>query len=187
MTKALRFAPAMIAGALCLSLAGPAMAAGDAPTWVTPVIEGYGSMHPLPNAAIQPQPGETYKIVFNVTKGGDMEGVNTALWHIARAVNLYGNAGVDQTHRKFVAVIHGPATKVVLNNEAYKAKFGKDNPNLALIDALDKAGVKLLVCGQALADNSIDPSQLNPKVTLTLSALADLPILQANGYTLFPM
>lgn len=174
--------------ALAAMPAGAAFAAGgNSSFWVTPVIKGYGAMHPLPHAALQPNPAKVYKIVFDAKSGGVKDGVNTALWHVARAVNLYGASGVDKAHRKFAVVIHGPATPLVMTNAAYKKRFGKDNPNLKLIDELTDAGVKIYVCGQAAGDLKIPYNDINPHIILTLSALADLPILQSQGYSLFPM
>ena len=66
--------------------------------------------------------------------------VNGALDHVARTVNLYAAAGVPLDHLKFVAVVSGPATPVVLNDAQYKAAYGVANPNLALIAELKKAG-----------------------------------------------
>lgn len=174
--------------ALAAMPVGAAFAAdSDSGLWVTPVIEGYGAMHPAPDAALQPDPAQTYKIVFDTTKGAEKAGVNTALWHIARAVNLYGSSGVDKEHRKFVAVIHGPATPIVLTNAAYEKKYGKANPNLDLISKLEAAGVTFYVCGQAAADNGIAAEDINPAISLTLSALVAVPSLEAEGYSLFPM
>ena len=174
------FATAAIAtlSLAALATAGPAFAGASDSEWVNPVIKEYGRIHPLPHAALQPQKGTTYKVVFDVKGGKDTDGVNGGLWHVARAVNVFGEAGVDKAHRKFAVVIHGPATPVILSAKAYKAKMGKDNPNLKLIHALTVAGVKIYVCGQAAADNKIAAKDINPDVTLTVSALADLPILE---------
>jgi intracellular sulfur oxidation DsrE/DsrF family protein len=47
--------------------------------------------------------------------------------------------------------------------------------------------VKIYVCGQAVADNNIAYTDIAPQVTLTLSALTDLVILQKEGYALEPL
>src|SRR5712671_5493172 len=98
-----------------LYAAGAAYAEGGAgaPTdfWQTPTLTGVGKMHPLPNAAYQPQKAATYKIVFDVTKTGGKPGeVSPSLDQVARSVNLYASAGVPLDHLKFVAVLHGDAT-----------------------------------------------------------------------------
>ena len=154
--------------------------------WITPVVKDFGRIHPLPDAKLQPEKGETYKIVFDIMSAKVTDGVNAALWHVARAVNLFGNAGVHGDHRKFVAVIHGPATPLLMSAAAFREKEGKENPDLKLIHALKQAGVTLYVCGQAAADNKIAKDDINPEITLTLSALTDLAILQKHGYVLLP-
>jgi len=183
----------LIAGTFALGLgASGAVAAGtDASAktvWVNPVVKDYGRMHPVPYGALQPDPDKTWKVVFDVNNGSnDSDGVNSALWHVARAVNVYAEAGVDHEHRKFAVVLHGGATKDALSAEAYKAKFGHDDPNTKLIAELAAAGVHFYVCGQALADNGFTPDQVSSHVDVALSALAAVPVLEREGYQLFEM
>ena len=52
---------------------------------------------------------------------------------------------------KITIALHGEATRSVLNDAAYNSRFGVErNPNLPLIRELQRAGVEVLVCGQAL-------------------------------------
>jgi intracellular sulfur oxidation DsrE/DsrF family protein len=157
------------------------------PEWTNPVIKGYGKVVPLPNASMQPDKNAEYKIVFNLTPGGDPDKVNASLERVARAVNIFASAGVPPSRLNMVVVIHGPATPIVLDNAHYQEKFKLDNPNIGLIDELGKAGVKVVVCGQALAGNKFAQNWVYPKVEHTLSAITDLVILEKNGYALFPM
>jgi intracellular sulfur oxidation DsrE/DsrF family protein len=106
---------------------------------------------------------------------------------VARAVNLFASAGVPQSHLNLVVVIHGTATPIVLDNAHYQEKFKLENPNIALIDALEKAGVKVAVCGQALAGNKFPQEWVYPKIENTLSAITDIVILEKNGYVLIPL
>lgn len=169
---------------LCLSLGAQAAPASD---WVYPAIQGYGPVHPLPKAALQPSKYRTYKVVFNLTRGADADKVNDGLAHVARAVNVFASAGVPLKQLKFVVVVHGPATALVLRDASYKTRYKTGNPNLDLIGKLTAAGVKLVVCGQALADNGISHDEVNPQVEITLSALSDLILLQDQGYKLMPL
>jgi intracellular sulfur oxidation DsrE/DsrF family protein len=157
------------------------------PEWTNPVIKGYGKVVSLPDAAMQPDKNAEYKIVFNLTPGGDPDKVNASLDRVARAVNIFASAGVPTSRLNMVVVIHGPATPIVLDNAHYQEKFKLDNPNIALIDELGKAGVKVVVCGQALAGNKFAQNWVYPKVEHTLSAITDLVILEKSGYVLFPM
>ena len=151
--------------------------------WSYPVIAKYGPVHPLPHAAVQPNKEHVYKALFDVTSGAkDPSKPEPGLTHVARAVNVFASAGVPLSHLHFVAILHGPATPAILNNEAYKKKFGVDNPNIPLIDALRKAGVHVDVCGQALADLGFEHSEVYGKVRIDLSALATTVIYGDMGY-----
>jgi len=174
-----------IGAVFALAAAGftaPAHAAS--PKWTYPAIEGFGPVHPLPDAAMQPHKNKTYKAVFDVTKGiSDPSKPDSGLDHVARAVNVFASAGVPLKHLHFVAVLHGPSTPAVLDNAHYRAKYNVDNPNIKLISALKKAGVKVEVCGQALADNDFQHDWVNKDVTITLSALSDLVMYGNMGYS----
>ena len=151
--------------------------------WAYPAIAKYGPVHPLPHAAVQPNKEHVYKALFDVTSGAkDPSKPEPGLGHVARAVNVFASAGVPLSHLHFVAILHGPATPAILNNEAYKKKYGVDNPNIPLIDALRKAGVHVDVCGQALADLGIEHSEVYKNVRIDLSALATTIIYGDMGY-----
>lgn len=175
---------ASLAAAAAFALVGLSAVAGSTgPQWTYPAIAGFGRMHPLPDAAMQPNKNTVYKAVFDVTSEiKDPSKPDSGLDHVARAVNVFASAGVPVSHLKFVAVLHGPATPAVLDNAHYRAKYGVDNPNIALISALKKAGVDVEVCGQALADLDFQHEWVNTDVTLTLSALSDLVIYGNEGY-----
>jgi len=154
--------------------------------WVNPTIPDYGAVVSLPESGMQPSKDIDYKVVFNVTNGGDPDKVNGGLDRVARAVNIFTSAGVPPSKLHFIAVVHGPATASVLDQAHYRQKFNMDNPNVKLIAELTKAGVKVVVCGQALAHNKFPHDWVNREVELTLSAISDVIILQQQGYVLFP-
>jgi intracellular sulfur oxidation DsrE/DsrF family protein len=165
-----------------------AMASAANPPTITPGIPGEGAMHALPDVAYQPQKDVTYKIVFSLSKAGDApKEVSPSLVRVARTVNLYVSAGVPLSHLKFVAVASGPATVTMLNDERYRAKFGTPNPNAALIHKLRAAGVDVAVCGQAVLDSGFETAWISHDVTLTLSALTTITVLQQQGYALMPL
>lgn len=172
--------------ALALFALGTLATAAE-PEWSNPVIKGYGKIVSLPGAGMQPDKNAEYKVVFNLTGGGDADKVNGSLERVARTVNVFASAGVPLSHLHLIVVVHGPATPLVLDNAHYQEKFKTDNPNIALIDELEKAGVKVVVCGQALAHNKIAHETVNPKVEVTLSAITDVIILEKAGYVLFPL
>ena len=184
----LKFAVSSISA---LALAGtPALAATPQTPqfWQTPVIHGYGKIHILPGAAYQPQAGQTYKVVFSLTKAPKSPGeVNPALDHVARTVNLYASAGVPLDHLKFVAVAAGPATALALDNAHYRSAYGVENPNLPLIAQLKKAGVDVVVCGQAVAEHDYQYDWIDKSVTVALSALTTITTLEHDGYALMSL
>jgi intracellular sulfur oxidation DsrE/DsrF family protein len=145
-------------------------------------------MHPLPEAALQPDTSKTYKAVFRVTEAAATpEGLNPSLEHVARAVNIFASAGMPLENLDFVVVIFGPAAPIILENDYYKMRTGVDNPNLELIEALHEAGIRLYVCGQAIPDNHMEYDWVNPLITISLSGVSDLIILQGEGYVLDPL
>lgn len=155
--------------------------------WSYPLIKGYGGIKYFSNAAEQPLKNKDYKIVFDVKSDKEKNGVNAGLWHIARELNLLTAGGVKSKNRHIVAVIHGPATSIVLNNTAYNRVNKKDNPNRNLIYELKKHGVDIFLCGQAAAENNINVNtDLDSNVTLSLSALILIPNYQYKDYALIP-
>lgn len=173
-----------VVSAFALVLALPALAASPPALPITAA----GAIHRLPDAAYQPDPSATYKVVFGMTRGSDKPGeVNPALERVARSVNLYASAGVPLDHLKFVAIASGPATSLVLDDAHYKAQFGVSNPNLAVIAQLHKAGVAIAVCGQALAEHHYQHAWVDANVKVALSALTTVTELQQQGYALMPL
>ncbi len=161
----------------------PMVAFGGGIKWVYPAIQGYGPVHPFSGARVMPNKHRIYKAIFDVTKGTkDFSKPNPGLVHVARAVNVFAEAGVPLNHLRFVAIVHGPATASILNNKAYMKKYGVANPNIKLISALRRAGVSVGVCGQALADNDFPHVWVNKEVAITLSALSTVVIYGDKGY-----
>ncbi|MDE2235808.1 MAG: DsrE family protein [Gammaproteobacteria bacterium] len=177
--------PLFVAALIGITLSSTLWAAPIGP-WITPAIQSDGPMHPLPDAAYQPSKSKVYKAVFAVTRpskgANDPDG---GLTPVARAVNVFASAKVPLNHLRFVVLIYGiDASPMVLDNAHYKERFGTDNPNLKIIRELKAAGVKVVVCGQALAALGIEHSWVDPDVTIALSALSTMVILQDQGYAL---
>jgi len=155
------------------------------PPKVNPVIKGFGGIFEVPYADEKPDPSLTYNIVVEVqleSEKGDT--INWALNNTARMLNLHAMAGVPTSKLNVVIVVHGGATYAIMNNEAYKAKYKVDNPNLKLIDELSKAGVKMFVCGQSLINRKVDRFKLAPPIKVSSSALTVLTTYQLKGYAL---
>jgi intracellular sulfur oxidation DsrE/DsrF family protein len=91
---------------------------------------------------------------------------------------------VPAEHRHLVIMFHQrtPDIDIVMSNEAYKERYNRDNPNIAIIHALRQAGVDIRVCGQGLLARKIDATQVNPDVQIDLWAMTTLVNLQLKGY-----
>jgi intracellular sulfur oxidation DsrE/DsrF family protein len=109
--------------------------------------------------------------------------VNPMLTATARYLNTLAKYGVPAEHRKIAVVFHQGATSAILKNEEYKKRNnGQDNPNIAIIQALKKAGVEFHVCGQAVLGAKIDPKDIQPDIQLDLWALTTIINLELRGY-----
>jgi len=72
-------------------------------------------------------------------------------------------------------------------NEIFKDRFKKDNPNGKIIKDLKDVGVKLYVCGQALADDGFKDDWVNEQISVAVSALVVVPTYQLKGYAYLPL
>jgi len=155
------------------------------PPKVNPVIKDFGGIFEIPYADEKPDPSLTFNIVIEVQQESDKgDTINWALNNVARMLNIHSMAGVPPSKMNVVLAIHGGATYAIMNNEAYKAKYKVDNPNLKLIDQLSKAGVKMYVCGQSIVNRKVDRMKLAPPIKVASSALTTLTNYQLKGYAL---
>ena len=158
----------------------------NAQEWETPIIKGYGEVKYFDQAASQLNKQLEYKLIFDIKSNQVKNGVNKGLWTIARTLNLFELSGIPNKKIELVASIHGEATFIALNNNAYQNKFGRDNPNLNLINQLKENGVELYICSQATASRKINNRDLNINVIPALSGIAVLANHLLQGFTLMP-
>src|SRR5262245_62952457 len=159
----------------------PAKADSSAPL----LVPGYEAARDLPGAREFPDPKTDYKVVFADGQDAKNPGdVNPMLPTIATYVNTLGKYGVPAEHRHLVIMFHQRTADldIVMSNEAYKERYNRDNPNIAIIHALKQAGVDIRVCGQGLIARKIEASQVNPEVQIDLWAMTTLVNLQLKGY-----
>jgi intracellular sulfur oxidation DsrE/DsrF family protein len=147
-------------------------------------VPGYEAAKDVPGAKELPDPNMTYKVVFDIGKAAPkVDEVNPGLATVARYLNTLAKTGVSADHRKIAVVFHQGGTEIVQNNDAFKARNnGHDNPNIALIQNLKKAGVDFRVCGQAVLGSKIDPKTIQPEIELDLWALTTIVNLELRGY-----
>lgn len=187
------FTPVLVT--LAFSLAVPSFARAAAPT--TPAtagaaaddalaVPGYPVARDVPNAHELPDPKMDYKIAWGIGQGAkDMTAaVNPGLETLARYVNTLAKWGVPKEKRHLIVMFHqrSPDFDIVMTNDAFKAKHGKDNPNIPLITALKKAGVEFRACGQAVVGRKLEAKDINPDVQVDLWAMTTFFNLQMKGF-----
>ncbi|MBY0432736.1 MAG: DsrE family protein [Cyclobacteriaceae bacterium] len=159
------------------------MAHAQMPTRVNPVIKSAGGIFEIPYAVEKPDPQLMYNIVIEVERPSEKpDTINWALNNVARLLNLHAVGGVASKNINVVLAIHGGATYTVMNNEAYKAKYKVDNPNLKLYKELQEAGVRMFVCGQSLIARDVDRTRMVPEVKIAVSMLTTLTTYQLKNY-----
>src|SRR5487761_333877 len=85
----------------------------------------------IPGAKELPDPQMDYKVVFDIAKAAPKsDQVNPGLTGVVRYLNTLAANGVPAEHRKIAVVFHQDGTDVVMNNDAFKARYGHDNPNV---------------------------------------------------------
>ena len=125
---------------LISAFASLSVRAADSPAPVPAMIAGAFPYVPIPGAAAAPDKSRVYKVIFNVTRapaspGQPVDGVLFA----ATDLSALRGQGVPAPNTKFALIFHGPggptlgAVDGILDNASYRAKFGVDNPNLAML------------------------------------------------------
>lgn len=129
----------------------------------------------------------TYKVSWDVTTGPtDAAEPVAGFRRPASLLRQLDQQGVPRRNVKLAIIVHGTATRSLLNNAAYKAATGKDNASIAMLQALNEAGVQIIVCGQALINRNVPRAELLPFVKVASSATAARAILAAQGYATWP-
>ena len=169
---------------LCLTLVVPtAHSAGASDELAVP---GYPVAVDVAGAHELPDPTLDYKIAWGIAQGAKDPAaeVNPTLPVIARYVNTLAKWGVPKEKRHIIVMFHqrNDDFDIVLSDAAFKAKYGKDNPNVPLIAALKRAGVEFRACGQAVVGRKIAPKDVNADIQIDLWAMTTFMNLQMKGY-----
>ena len=128
-----------------------------------------------------------YKVAFEIaTPSPSPDRMNQSMNTVARFLNMHAQAGVPENRLSGAIVAHGGSSFELLDNPAYRAKFGVDNPNAELIRELIAAGQPVLLCGQSAASRGVESKDLIPGVQVALSAMTAFMILQGDGYRVNP-
>ena len=177
----MRFLPFL----LCVSLAFSVQNLRSQQTGTGPILNEFGGVFSIPEPDLVLSSDNRYKVMFDTytDEGGKAE-MNPLLNTVARFLNMHGQTGLSKENMEVVVILHGAGMKNALNEEAYKKKFYRSNPNLELLKALDSVGVEIYVCGQSLYSRGFKPEDLAQPVKLSLSAMTALVHFQAEGYQL---
>ena len=150
------------------------------------IISDYGETLKVADIDIKTDVSAEFKVIFDVAQSSDDKSViNKYIVTAARFLNMHADAGMDPSQLKVAMTIHGGAWQDVLSNEAYREKYGVDNPNVELINQLTEAGADIIICGQTAGFRGITKQNANPNVKFALSAMTALLQYQENGYTFF--
>ena len=93
--------------------------------------------------------------------------------------------GVPRANQKLAILVWGPATHALLNDAAHRAARGRANGSIPLLQALHDAGVRIIVCGEALINRKVDRKDLLPFVQIAPTATMALATLHTEGYAVF--
>lgn len=152
-----------------------------------PVIKDFGRVFEVPEGAWNLQQSVHYKVSMDVAATSEKSSdLNRRIESAARFLNMHARNGIDPKNIEFAIIIHGSAGKDLLTDAAYQSRFQVPNPNTAMLNALGEAGVVIYLCGQTAAYRGFAVEELNPAVSVALSAMTAHVRLQSEGYTLIP-
>ncbi len=167
-----------------LSSATPAFARQRA---AGPAILSSGAVFEVANPDFTTPTDIEYKVSFEISQASTSpDQVNVALNSVARFVNMHTMAGVPREKIRAAVVVHGSAGWELLDDAAFRAKHGVDNPNAALIRELTAFGARVILCGQTAASRGIPRGGLIDEVEVALSAMTAFVVLQEEGYRVNP-
>jgi intracellular sulfur oxidation DsrE/DsrF family protein len=161
-------------------------AVADATRSTGPVFEAFGPVFEGVEPEYMP-PTDRYRAIFDVWKGPDDAATpNARLATLARFMNYNARAGIAPEQISLALVLHGSAGRAALRDASYRERFGVDNPDLALLEALTARGVRILYCGQSAAARGYARDEMIAPVEMAVSAYTAILGLQEEGYRMMP-
>ena len=155
-----------------------------------PVIKSHSMAGILPVTGINAWPDSTqqYKLLFIWTLGSTdsikTRKANFGLTEVGRIYNLHVASGIPVKNIHAVVAVHGLSAFSLLNEEAYRKKFNRTNPNAKLLKELQDAGLEIIVCGQAMGFLRIPNEALLPGIKIALTAQTIISSYAMKGYVL---
>lgn len=150
-----------------------------------PIIWGYGKHTPV-QQDMKVEKNTELKVVFDVSQAGKDGTPNRGYDSVARFLNMHVANGVEIKNINLAIVVHGSATNEMRSAKAYKAKYGKENPNIELLSMLMKSGVQIVQCGQSAAYHQMANEDMIDGVEMALSAMTAHALLARGGFSQNP-
>lgn len=187
MTHAIRWL--LVFGTLAARASTAAAQSANRPTPSSgPVIHSAGAALTVEDPSFRVPAGHQFKTVFVIDVGGnDTTRANAMLSTMARFYNLHALNGYPASRMQLAAVVFGNGWQSLLTDAAFAARFGTaHNPSRALVLELLQHGAQLVLCGQTAGAAHIRRDELLLGVTVAISAMTALNVLQSQGYLLNP-
>jgi intracellular sulfur oxidation DsrE/DsrF family protein len=128
----------------------------------------------------------TYRIAWGVNVGPTQpDSVVPGFRSPANFLYVGDANGIPRANVHLAVVVWGSATHSLLKNDAYRSAKSADNASIPLLQALNDAGVQIIVCGEALINRKLSRDDLLPFVKIAPTASLALATLHAQGYAVF--
>ena len=123
------------------------------------------------------------KVVFNLDHAAFSGDMPVGLKHMSLMLERFKQAG---TELSLVAVFHGDAGYMLLNDETYNAvrKTGTGNPYKGMVENLIKQGAHVEECAITMKANKWGNENLLPGVKVNSGALGRIVQLEQEGYVM---
>ncbi|MGB5499141.1 MAG: DsrE family protein [Maribacter sp.] len=168
----------LITFAFCISLTAQIKKSG-------PIIANFGEVWEISEPDHKIDGNLEFKAVFDIMNSPDNhDKINATIETAARFLNMHAQSGVPADQLKIALVVHNKASKDIITNEAYQKRYGTNNPNYDLVQALLNAGGQIIFCGQSSLSRGFPREELIDGVQLSLSAMTALIQLQNEDYRL---
>jgi len=147
------------------------------------IMENFGKVYHVDNPDLKFEKDKEYKVIFDIyTDSSEKDSVNPLLKSVANYLQVHTQNGVSKENMKIAVILHGVASKNVLNNETHLKQYKSNNPNIELIKALKNADVELFAGGQSYYGEGYDFINKLPEIKMALSAITALVWYQTAGY-----
>ena len=129
----------------------------------------------------------SYKVSWDINVGSPKPGEANEKFEVPpRFLNQSVAIGVARANIQLAVVVHGSAADELLANDEYRTRKGVDNPNIALLEEMSKAGVRIILCGQTVANRKMPRDKILPFVLIAPSAAWAHAVLQQQGFRTNP-